>query len=381
MQLKLSAVAATVLVALSAQAEDYVSVQFLQYDESNNRTSVSAPSIEINKDFGTDYTLNASFVLDAVSGASETYYDSTSGASAFSRNKDVAISDIKYGNVPYEDTRAAGALAFTTRFDNRDELVVGTSYSSESDFYSLELSGEYKHWLTSSKNNSISLGASYQFNEILVRCEENSECDASSGASEQMDANALNLQMTYFQNINKSSYAKASVFYIADDGYLSNPYLNVVKNYNVTTATADVVAENRPDKRSAYGVKFDYVNALTTNTSMHLSYRFYDDDWDIMSHTFDSDVYYELGKDWIFKLGLRYYMQSEASFYSKEYLTNDPEYASSDFRLSDFNAITYKSNVDYKFTKDFIGNFGVNYYDQSTGLDAIYFIAGFRYNF
>jgi len=380
MQLRLSLVTVALLSSMASQADDYVSVQFLQYDENLNRTSVSAPSIEINKDLGTDYTLNASFVADAVSGASQNYYDSTSGASAYSRGSN---SDVKYDNVEYSDNRLAGGLSLTTRFANRDELTVGGNYSTESDFYSAEVSAEYMHWLNSSKNSSVSFGLSYQSNEILIRdCKENSDCDTSSGASEKMTADVLNVQASYFQNIDQESSAKVSLFYITDSGYLGNPYLNVVRNYDTVTAKADIVAEKRPDTKSAYGVSLKYANALSSELAWHVNYRYYSDDWEISSHTLNNTLYYELGKDWLFTLGLRAYMQSEASFYnqSKDYFTNEV-YASSDFRLSDFTALTYKTAVEYKVNDKTSINFGANYYDQSTGLKATYFITGFTYHF
>jgi len=383
MQLKISLAAATLISSMALQAEDYVSVQYLQYNESDNRTAVSAPSLMVNKDFGTDYTLNVNVVADAVSGASETYYDASSGASAFSRGIGVNADDVSYGNVEYEDTRVAGGATLITRFDNRDELTVGLNYSSESDFYSAEGSLEYMHWLTNSKNNSVSLGLSYQSNEVLVECtpDNTSTCDAGSGASQAMTNDAINAQVSYFQNINSESYAKASLFYIGDSGYLSNPYSNVVKNY-IDGGTADIVGENRPDSRTAYGLSLKYANAITSNLSAHIGYRYYTDDWDIDSHTIDTDFYYELGSDWLIKLGLRYYMQSEANFYSaeKDYFTNE-EFASSDMRLGDFTAITYKTDVEYKISEDFSANFGVNYYDQSEGLDATYLMTGLTYKF
>jgi hypothetical protein len=378
MQLRISLAAAAIITSMASQAEDYVSVQYLQYDESKNRTSVSAPSIMINKDFGTDYTLNASFVVDVVSGASENYYlDSVSGASAFSRGTGNA-SDAKYGNVEYSDERAAGSALFTTRFANRDELTLGGSYSSESDFYSTEGSLEYMHWLGSSKNQSISLGASYQFNEILDHC---NGVDCSSGASQKMKANALNTQVSYSLNLNPSSYVKASLFYSNDDGYLTNPYLNIVRNYS-EGAKATVIGENRPDTKTAYGVSLKYTTAITDTMSLHLGYRYYTDDWEINSHTVDTDLFYELGNDWIFNLGLRGYTQSEASFYNgeKDYFT-DEVYASSDQRLSKFDAVTYKANIDYKIYDDLNFNIGAHYYDQSTGLSATYFVTGITYSF
>ena len=385
MQLRISLAAATLLSSMAIQAEDYVTIQHLQYNESNNRTAVSAPSIMVNKDFGTDYTLNVNVVADAVSGASETFYDASSGASAYSRGIGVNASDVTYGNVEYDDTRVAGGASLITRFDNRDELTVGLNYSSESDFYSAEGSLEYMHWLTSSKNNSLSLGLSYQSNEVLVHCDPSSatsSCDAGSGASEAMTNDAINAQVSYFQNINSESYAKASLFYIGDSGYLTNPYSNIVRNYNAGANTADIVGENRPDSRTAYGLSLKYANAITDNLSAHIGYRYYTDDWGIDSHTIDTDFYYEPSSDWLIKLGLRYYMQSEADFYSakKDYFTNE-EFASSDMRVGKFNAITYKTDVEYKISDDWSANFGVNYYDQSEGLDATYLITGLTYKF
>ena len=415
MQLRLSLPAMVLILAANAQAEDYVTFQYLQYNESDDRVSVSAPSIMINKDFGTDYTLNVSFVADAVSGASPTYYaadtrsstrtvaadttssasaplrtknspdrsasvDSTSGASAYSRGKDIAADRVQYGNVSFSEQRAAGGATLTSRFANRDELIVGGNFSSEHDFESISGSAEYMHWLTPAKNQSLSLGISYQSNQIIARCVDLVNCDASSGASEQKHSSAINMQMTFLQNLNATSYIKAALFYIMDDGYLTDPYLNVVRNND--GVTADVVGESRPEKRRAFGAALHYAKAFNDALTLQLDYRYYQDDWDITSHTLDSDLYYDLTAQWRFKLGLRGYTQSAANFYNAtaNYFT-DERYASSDYRLSDFHAITYKTDLRYAFTPAFSANIGLNYYDQSTSLKATYLMTGFRYNF
>jgi len=384
MQLRISLAATTILTALSSQAEDYVSFQYLQYDENKNRTTVSAPSITINKDFGVDYTLNASIVADAVSGASQTYYDSdaSSGASAIdSRGIGVNADAVTYGNVNYEDTRVAASLALTTRFDNRDELIVGLNRSNESDFYSTELSTEYMHYLDSSKNQSLSLGVSYMANQILVQCDNTGvgNCDASSGGSEEETADTLSTQLSFQQILNSTSYIKTALFYAKEDGYLTNPYLNVVKNY-IASSSADIVSENRPDNKTIYGLSLKYAKSFNEEFTLQSFYRYYSDDWGVNSHTIDTDLYYEINSDWLIKLGLRYYTQSEADFYKDGYFTNE-RYASSDLRLSSFNSITYKTDVEYKFTKEFAYNIGLNFYDQSTDLSATYIMSGFRYSF
>ncbi len=377
---KLSIIASSLIVASSLAAEDYVSVQFVQYDESDDRASVSTPSIEFSKDFGVDYNLKLGLVADSISGGSPTWFDTTSGASAYSRGEDIHKDDVAYGNVEYDDKRVAGSALFTTRFASRDELAVGVNYSRETDYEARELSAEYLYYLGSSKNQSLSLGLSYQFNNVLVECIENEACDANSGASQTLDVNVVSAEVGFTQILNQNSLAKASIFYSNEDGYLSNPYMNVVRSYNPNSSIVDVVAENKPDTRVSYGATLQYIVALTDQISSNSTYRFYDDDWDIMSHTISSELYYELGRSWILGAGLRYYTQSEAKFYRAGYF-GDEMYASSDERMRDFDAWGYKINADYLITNDLSVNVGLNFYDQQDTFNATYYNIGLKYNF
>lgn len=372
MQLKrISLAASIVLVAMNASAEDYINIEFMQYNENDSRVSVSAPSLEINKDFGADYTLNVDLVLDSVSGASPTWVDATSGASAYSRSE---TANPEYTNVDFEENRMAGSINLTTRFENRDELTVGISYSTESDFYSYEGSASYLHYLDGSHNQSISLGGSYQSNEVLIKnCTLNDSCDASSGASQKMTNDGYNLQLGFSQVIDETSVASAGLFYGSESGYLSSPYHNIVRN------TDDVVAEHKPEARDGYGMKLGYQKALSDTLSAQLSYKYYTDDWDIDSHTIDTQLYYEMGDALRLGAGLRYYTQSEAKFYGDAF-TNEA-FASSDYRVSAFDAITYKASLEYKFTDTLSYNLGLNFYDQSTGLQATFVTTGISYKF
>ncbi|RLA72521.1 MAG: hypothetical protein DRG24_02725 [Epsilonproteobacteria bacterium] len=377
---KLSILACSLLAASSLSAEDYVSVQFVQYDESDDRASVSSPSIEFSKDFGVDYNLKLGLVADSISGGSPTWFDTTSGASAYSRGEDIHMDDVAYGNVEYDDNRVAGSALFTTRFASRDELAIGVNFSTENDYRARELSAEYLYYLGSSKNQSLSLGLSYQANEVQVECIENEACDANSGASQTMDVDVISAELGFTQILNQDSLAKVSFFYISEDGYLSNPYMNVVRSYNPNSSIVDVVAENKPDKRTAYGATAQYIVAITDTISSNSTYRFYDDDWDIMSHTISSELYYELGKSWILGAGLRYYTQSEAEFYRAGFF-GDETYASSDERMRDFDAWGYKVNADYKILPSLSMNVGLNFYDQQDTFNATYYNIGLKYSF
>jgi len=376
MQLKnfnsISKITAIAIVASNAlYAENYVAVEFLQYDENNNRVSVSAPSLSASYDIGTDYTIKADFVHDAVSGATPSWQpDSSSGASSRDNSGDYI-----YEKQTFDEARNAGSIMLTTRFENRDELYTGIDYSRESDFDSKAVSAEYMHYTDKSHNQSINFGVSYGMNEILSY-----DYDTGSGASQKETSTSINIQAGISQIINNHSLLKVEGFTILDDGYLTNPHANIVRDYG--TATQNLITENRPDKRTAYGVNLKYISMFGDNLSFKTNYRFYTDDWDVTSHTLDNDIYYSLNKKITLGAGFRIYTQSEANFYNKkkDFFT-DEKFASSDERLSQFDALTYKASIDFKQNDSISYNLGGEFYSQSTGLDATMFTAGMKYRF
>ncbi len=382
MQLKttLSLLTCTLLVGSVLQAEDYVSVQYVYYNEDDGRTTIHTPAMEVSKDFGVDYNLNISVVHDALSGASPIWYDSSSGATATLNEGTLYKDDIVYADVPYDDKRTALGMMLTTRFASRDELRVGLNYSDENDYTSRELSAEYLHYLDSSKNRSLSAGVSYQNNDVSVYCFEES-CDASSGASgvmtQRVDVWSAEIGIT--QVIDVTSLLKASLFYGNESGYLSNPYMSVVRYYN---ASARLTPEHKPERRTAYGMLLQYSKALSERLSANMSYRLYDDDWDITSHTIHTELYYEWTQHLTLGAGLRYYVQSEASFYSsrKDYFTNETD-ASSDRRMSRFDAYNLMLSGTYDLQNNTSVNMGMNYYDQPDHFSAVYYTVGLTYRF
>ncbi len=363
---KISFYASLFLASTAVFGEDYVNVQVLHYNENDSRVSVLAPSVEINKELGTDYTLNVDIVSDSVSGASPTYYDAQSGASAY-RGTQNDPSKIKKGNVDFEEQRTALGVNLTTRLANRDEIQTGINGSAEHDFYSTELSGSYLHYLDGSKNQSLTAGGSYQSNQVLVKT------DTSSGASEKMTNSIYNLQIGFSQVLDYLSVANIGLFYGKESGYLSSPYHNIVRNGNT------IEAEKKPDSKTGYGFKLGYQKAINDTISSQLSYKYYSDDWDISSHTLDSLFYYQFNDKITFGGGVRYYTQTKANFYAESFTTE--KFASSDERVKDFNALTYKASIDYKISGTLSYNFGANLYDQSTGLQATYFTTGIKYKF
>jgi len=363
-------------INLSASSSDYIRVNYMQYDENDNRVSVKAPSIAISKNFGVNYTLNASIVSDTVSGATPIYInpDSSSGASAFARGLVTNVQNIKKTNVKFHEQRTAINTSLVKRLDNRDEFTSSFSYSNERDYTAVSIGGDYLHWLNKNKNTSFNIGTSIQSNNIIVQTP-----DSNSGASPKVNeksSSVFALQGGISQILNKTSLAKVSVFYNLESGYLSNPYYNIVRNTNT------IEAENRPDKRDAIGFNLVYIKAFGKYFTSKLKYKYYQDSWDIKSHTYNINNYYEISSKFIFGFDYRYYKQSSANFYNSSitYFTNQ-KYASHDDRLSKFNSSTIKTSLEYKYDKSISYNISLNRYIQSTNLKTKYITVGVKYKF
>jgi hypothetical protein len=360
---------ATALVCSSLSAEDVVSFQILNYSENNDRIDVIAPSLAFEKDFGVDYTLNVDIVGDSVSGATPTWkdVDSTSGASKLSKSGDYVYDKVEMD----DDNRLALSTSLLIRDENRDETTFGVAYSTESDFRSYEASINHLKYLDESHNKSISVGFSYQKNDLL-------DYDAISGASSTESFDKISLEAGFTQIIDKDSIIKPSIFYSYEDGFLDNPYLRVIKNIN---GVEELIKEHRPDTKAIYGVSTKYIRSLSKNLIIHSDYRFYHNNWDINSHTIDNSLYYTLNDKITLIPSFRYYMQSEASFYSDKAFSSSSKEYSSDYRLSDFDSTHTGLRVEYKYSSELSFNFSTSFYSQSTGLDATMISSGFEYKY
>lgn len=360
---------------LQASNSDYVRINYMQYNENDNRVSVKAPAISVSKNLGVNYTLNASLVSDTVSGASPIYIDTSSGASAISTRHTVNnVQDIKKQNVSFNEQRTAFNSSLIKRLRNRDEITSSFNFSNESDYTAITFGGDYLHWLSKNKNTSINIGASFQSNEIIVQTP-----NTNSGASPKIDdksSSVFELQGGISQIIDKTSLAKISLFYNNENGYLTNPYYTIVRNTKV------IDGENRPDSRIASGFNLVYIKAIGGKFTTKIKYKYYQDTWDIKSSTSDWNNYYELSSKLTIGFGYRYYKQTSASFYNSSitYFTKQ-KYASHDDRLSDYDTKTIKISLDYKYNNKISCNITFNSYNQSTGLKTNYSAIGMKYKF
>jgi hypothetical protein len=130
---------------------------------------------------------------------------------------------------------------------------------------------------------------------------------------------------------------------VTNDGYLSDPYKKVWR-----ADLSNTVADARPNERQQLVLNVRMRHYLpAVRAALHVDYRFFDDDWDISSHTVDLAWYQNLGDNWQLTPSLRYYSQSQAYFYGPFfYNARSDGYASSDYRLSPYGALSFRLRLE-----------------------------------
>lgn len=134
---------------------------------------------------------------------------------------------------------------------------------------------------------------------------------------------------------------------------------------------ANLCADTRPGSRVQSAVLLRYVRNIPEldAAALHLDYRFYSDNWNIDSHTFEAGWLQPLPYETMLTFRLRYYTQRSSYFYQTVYdnPTADGLY-SSDYRLASFGAV----GGGLQLNKTFFGMLqiggGVDLYRRTQGM-------------
>jgi len=95
------------------------------------------------------------------------------------------------------------------------------------------------------------------------------------------------------------------------------------------------VLEVHPGERSREAATVRLVRAIGRSAAVESSYRFYADDWGVLSHTLTSALRIDAGERWDVRLRGRFYRQGAAEFWRAEY-DDAMRYMSADRELATF---------------------------------------------
>lgn len=375
-----------VLAAAAAVAEDKISLQYLNYQEGDDRIKVSdwVLSAEINPDVDNQFLVNAG--VDAITGASPALQSRglIERPDGFSELNDISDSpvfgyasggyEVSKVEVPDERRRSFG-VSWLTRDKKRHEFSLGFDYSAEPDYVSKAFSTSYLWFADSTKNTSFNVGLSVQSNRSKVF----NQYYESSWDS----LRSHNLELGVGQVVSQRSVLNANVFLLRDNGYLSNHYQTILRQTDLNddgVMETFLAADHRPDSRRASGTSVKWMMQWRPVYATHAGYRYYLDDWGIQSHTLDVKQYLDVTDKLVVSLLWRYYDQTAADFY------RDPEgsnpafrmtgFGSSDHRMGSYSARTLELGTAVKVMDDMTLNLQVGNYEHSTDFSAVWYAAG-----
>ncbi|MES2152406.1 MAG: DUF3570 domain-containing protein [Pseudomonadota bacterium] len=275
--------------ALAETAPDAaaVSYKFLSYQDSQpgaDRIRVTAPALNLLLPLSSDWSLGASHVIDAISGASPQFHTE-------------ALKKL-------QDKRRATDLALT-RYRDNGSVTVTTSYSSEADYISRGI-GASARFESDDKNTSVDAGLNLLHDSI----------NPSNHKVEGERKNVAELSLGVTQVLTVRDLVQAVLGYSRGQGYFSDPYK---------------VFDQRPRERNHVTVLGRWNHHIdATGGTARLSYRYYRDSFQIDAHTLSGEYVQTLPDGWTVTPLLRVYSQTAASFYvernpaSPPFPTNPP---------------------------------------------------------
>lgn len=324
---------------VSESQVDYRYSKYSEDDIASSKTSnadrqryeIDTHQFRLVRPWGDEYEMSVDFVYETMSGASPWFI--TPGANG------QAIQVMSGATI--DETRV-DALASLRRYYESESYGVSVGLSDEDDYQSINLALEGQ-WDFDKQQRSFSAGIGYSDDDLQPT-------DGGSTQFPNRISNAAKDSVTVFggvtQIIDAQTTVQSSISFAKHDGYLSDPYKLAFVNGNTTN-------DSRPNGREQFAWLTRFRHYFSNlRAALHLDYRYHEDDWDVVSHTAEAAWYQNIGEGWQVTPSVRFYSQSQAYFYAPFYAqARSDGFASSDYRLSPYGALSFK----FKVSKSFAG--------------------------
>jgi Protein of unknown function (DUF3570) len=315
-----------------------------------------------------DRLLSLTFSFDTLTGASPNGAAPSASAQTFARPITLTRTSgggtiasggnftVPAGMLPlddrFKDTRYAGSAEWQRPLGRLGTLSFGGSLSTEHDYSHVGVDTRVARDFNN-RNTTLSAGVGWSNDDVKpiggspVPFDVLSESSPTTGNASK---HVLDVLLGVTQVFTQHTLAQLNYSVSRADGYLTDPYkiMSVVDPVTGELAPGPdpgiglYLFERRPDsrdKRSLFGLlKHDFGGNV-----MDASYRVMTDDWGVDSQTLDMHYRWNFGSDKYFEPHLRFYKQTAADFYHTVLFAAEPlpTYASADYRLGDFDAVTF----------------------------------------
>jgi hypothetical protein len=346
--------------AIAQEEPDWdFNTSLLYYGEDGDRVKDFSVSAIARRMFVDDRFMTLSLTIDGLTGATPSGAIRQDVPQTFTRPSGNGAYTVPAGVLPlddtFRDTRASISGSWQQPIGETSLINVGASASKEYDYFHLGLNAKYARDFNK-RNTTLSAGIALSMDTFdpvggaPTPLSAMLDVGDTSNRLGDQDKDVLDVVVGLTQVISRNLVVQANYSYSMSDGYLTDPYkvLSLVDGTSGDTLLSGVAGpshqylfESRPDERtkhSIYGQTKYYMNGRVLDAS----YRYMTDDWEIDSHTVDLRYRIPFGTDSFFEPHLRFYTQTEAEFYQLSISDAQPlpSFASADYRLGNFDAIT-----------------------------------------
>ncbi len=348
----------------------------LYYGEDENRVEDLSLKAIIRRLFTDDRVFSFGITLDSLTGATPSGAIRQDVAQTFTRPSGNDVYTVPAGELPlddtFHDTRVAITASWQQPIGESSQFSVGMSASSEYDYLHIGLNGSFAMDFNK-RNTTLSVGfavAQDEFDPVggaPIPLTAMLEEDNTSNRLGTGDKDVVDVVLGVSQVVSRNLVVQVNYSYSNESGYLNNPYkvLSVVEGDPLSPDYGDTMLnpggepshiylfESRPDDRTKHSL-YTQAKYYMGGKVLDVSYRYMTDDWEIDSHTIDLRYRWPLGGNSYLEPHLRYYTQTEAEFYRLSLIDGAalPAYASADYRLGDFDAITLGVKYGWKTRND-----------------------------
>jgi hypothetical protein len=250
----------------------------------------------------------------------------------------------------FDDTRVGVSLDWQHEHSRTFNMNYNGAFSVENDYQSVS-GAVTANKETADRATKFSLGLAFTYDTIFRTGARTTpkpiskvSDDLSNGEGEKASTDLI---AGISQVINRRTVAQFNLAVGQSKGYLTDPYkvFSVVDSNNIEF---EQYYEGRPDNRLKWSITANLNHQLfPSNNYMHLSYRYYSDDWDIQSHTLDYSYRFVMNNANYLEPRIRLYTQTQADFYQNSFEATPgpdpvalPEFISADYRLDQMSDVT-----------------------------------------
>lgn len=290
--------------------------------------NVIYPSISLTTRLSESTTFNARYLVDmitaaSIKGNSDNSISTGTGAQINVSDKNPINTTSSIGGVDAVTAASSGGgngenISLVPSFDDvRNEYNLGATqlfagnlislngiYSTERDYSSKTVAATISRQFAL-KNTTLELGFVHSWDRIYPKTKNWTR-----------KKSVVTYSANFSQVLSKNALVQFLSSYSEYNGYLADAYSLVgIDSFNSKIYYDPIHPDNRIRRSVAAKVKF----RLNTISSLLLGYRYYWDNWDIVSHTISSNYMRHLKKNIILSLGWRFYTQSRAGFFQTQY--------------------------------------------------------------